>query len=344
MIADLVDQAVAAGARRSRACAVIGVTVRSLQRWKHNRDDRRAGPRRVPPNALTPGERRRVVAIATSPEMRDLSPKQIVPRLADRGVYVASESTFYRVLRAENLDERRGRMRAPTRRSRRQHVATAPWQVASWDITFLRSHVRGAFFYLYMVEDVWSRKILAWDVRETESTDHAAALIERVRLAAAQDGVDLTGWILHSDNGGPMKGSTMLATMQRLGVVPSFSRPRVSDDNPFSEALFRTMKYCPEYPRHGFATVEDARAWVAAFVAWHNHEHLHSGIAFVSPAARHAGDDVAQLARRRRTYARARRRRPDRWTRTTRTWERPATVYLNPDEPRTDVPPIRLAA
>ncbi len=341
MIRDLVAQAVAAGAGRAAACAVIGVSLRTLQRWAYAGDDGRTGPRRTSANALSPAERRKVVDVATSPEMRDLSPKQIVPRLADRGVYVASESTFYRVLRDEALDERRGRMRAPTARRPRTHVATAPWQVASWDITFLRTHVRGAFFHLYMVEDIWSRKILGWDVHETESSEHAAALLDSVRTLATDEGADLGGWVLHADNGGPMKGSTMLATMQRLGVVPSFSRPRVSDDNPFSEALFRTLKYCPEYPRHGFASLDAARAWVAAFVDWYNHQHLHSGIGFVTPAARHDGRDVEQLARRRRVYAKARRRRPERWTSDARAWARPDTVYLNPEQ---RLPDIVLAA
>lgn len=335
------EQAVQAGARRERACAVIGISLRAVQRWAHATEDGRAGPRQVSANALSPAERRRVIAVATSPEMRDLSPKQIVPRLADCGVYIASESTFYRVLREESLDERRGRMRPPSARRPREHVATAPWQVASWDITFLRSHVRGAFFHLYMVEDIWSRKILGWEVHETESAEHAAALLETVRRLAMREDADLSGWVLHADNGGPMKGSTMLATMQRLGVVPSFSRPRVSDDNPFSEALFRTLKYCPEYPRHGFASVDAARAWVAAFVDWYNHQHLHSGIGFVTPAARHDGRDVGQLDQRRLVYAKARRRRPERWTRDVRAWSRPHTVYLNPEE---RLPAAELAA
>jgi transposase InsO family protein len=252
-----------------------------------------------------------------------------VPRLADRGVYIASESTFYRVLHAESLQHRRGRARPPTPRNR-EHVATRPWQVASWDITYLRTHVRGRFFYLYLLEDVWSRKILGWAVHDNESSGRAAALVERVREAASADGVDLAGWVLHSDNGIPMRGATMLATMQRLGIVPSFSRPAVSDDNPFSESLFRTLKYVPDYPRSGFSTLADARAWVANFVDWYNNRHLHSGIAFVAPADRHAGRDVAILARRRRTFEQARRRRPDRWTRSCRAWERPLTVRLNP--------------
>jgi putative transposase len=128
-----------------------------------------------------------------------------------------------------------------------------------------------------------------------------------------------------------MKGATMLATLQRLGVVPSFSRPRVSDDNPFAESLFRTLKYCPEYPVAGFASIEQARAWLARFVTWYNTEHQHSGIGYVAPADRHSGDDVAILAARRAVYAKARRRHPERWSCTTRSWERPLTVTLNPE-------------
>jgi transposase InsO family protein len=256
-----------------------------------------------------------------------MSPKQIVPLLADRGTYVASESTFYRVLHEEKLQHRRTRARPPAKRPR-EHAADGPWQVASWDITYLRSHVRGGFFFLYLVEDIWSRKIVGWDVHDAESSELAAALVSRVRLSA---GRDLRGWVLHSDNGGPMKGATMLATLQRLGVVPSFSRPRVSDDNPFAESLFRTMKYRPEYPAAGFATVDDARRWVAAFVRWYNHEHQHSGIGFVTPANRHVGADVEVLAARRDVYERARLRHPARWSHETRSWSRPAVVTLNPE-------------
>ena len=128
-----------------------------------------------------------------------------------------------------------------------------------------------------------------------------------------------------------MKGATMLATLQRLGVVPSFSRPRVSDDNPFAESLFRTVKYRPDYPTNGFATLDDARRWVAGFVHWYNHEHQHSGIGFVTPADRHAGADVEILGDRRRVYEQARGRRPQRWSRSTRAWARPDIVTLNPE-------------
>lgn len=337
MIRQLIDEAVAAGARRDVACELLGLTARTLERWaeQDDGDDRRRGPNTVPANKLSETERRKLIAVATSPEFRDLSPKQIVPRLADRGEYIASESTFYRVLHDEDMQHHRARSRPPVSRPH-EYTATAPWQVASWDITYLRGPVRGQFFYLYLVEDVWSRKILGWAVHEQELPDFAAALVERIRLDAGR--IDLKGWVLHSDNGGPMKGATMLATLQRLGVVPSFSRPRVSDDNPFSEALFRTLKYCPRYPSTGFASVADARVWVAKFVDWYNHEHQHSGIGYVTPAARHAGDDVAILAARRAVYRRARRRRPERWAGDERKWDRPLTVTLNPENRRSADP------
>lgn len=324
----LVEEAVATGARYAAACAAIGFTVRTLQRWVHSPVDGRHGPSRVPANKLTTDERSKLIEVATSPEFRDRSPKQIVPLLADRGVYLASESSFYRVLHDEDLQHSRSRARPASHRPR-EHVADGPWQVASWDITYLRSHVRGQFFFLYLVLDVWSRKILGWDVHEVESEKLAAQLVERIRLDA--DDQDLAGWVLHSDNGGPMKGATMLATLQRLGIVPSFSRPRVSDDNPFAEALFRTLKYCPEYPTSGFASVELARAWVARFVHWYNYEHQHSGIGYVAAAERHAGTDIELLAGRHLLYQRARRRHPARWSREPRSWQRPLVVTLNPE-------------
>jgi putative transposase len=326
----LVEEAVCSGARQSAACKAIGLTARTLQRWTDSQDDERRGPSREPKNRLSPSERERIVAVATSPEFRDSSPKQIVPALADRGIYYASESTFYRVLHAAELQRHRGHSRKPVSRPG-EFVATGPWQVASWDITYLRSFVRGEFFRLYLVEDVWSRKILGWAVHEQESSELAAQLIQDIRR---ESGRELTGWVLHSDNGGPMRGATMLATMQRLGVVPSFSRPRVSDDNPYSESLFRTLKYCPEYPRDGFSSLDAARAWVARFVDWYNNEHHHSSIGYVTPAARHDGRDIALLEARRALYERARAKHPERWSGKTRDFTRPESVTLNPSRGR----------
>ena len=216
-----------------------------------------------------------------------------------------------------------------TKRAPRELTATAPNQVWSWDITYLRSPVRGRFFYLYLVMDIWSRKIVATAVHEEELSEHAAALIAK---ACADEGIDENQLVLHSDNGGPMKGATMLATLQKLGIASSFSRPSVSNDNPFPEALFRTAKYRPWYPSRPFASLEDAAAWVAMFVEWYNEGHFHSAIRFVTPADRHTGEDVAILENRKEVYQQARRANPHRWSGATRNWSRPAVVRLNPSK------------
>ena len=331
MILGLIDEAVRAGARLAPACETIGLTVRAIQRWRRQGggEDRRAGPRSAPANKLSAAERHEVLEIVTSPEYCDLSPNQIVPRLADEGTYVASEATMYRILREEALLAHRERSRPAVNWRPREHVATGPNQVFSWDITYLRTPVRGRFFYLYLILDVWSRKILGAEVYREESTDLAAELFKRT---CRRHGLDPDGVVLHSDNGSPMKGSTMLATLQRLGVVASFSRPRVSDDNPYSEALFRTLKYRPEYPSGPFTRLEEARRWVAGFVVWYNTEHRHSAIRFVTPEERHTGREEAILKQRQRVYERARRRNPRRWSGATRNWQPVKTVRLNPEK------------
>jgi putative transposase len=329
VILELLDEAVAAGARLSKACEIVGLSVRSVERWRADEhcEDGRAGPLTPPAHKLTEAERQAVLDVANSPEFRDKSPRQIVPTLADRGEYIASESTFYRVLHEEGQMRHRERARPRTSNKPKEHIARAPNQVWCWDITYLRSSVRGAFFYLYLVVDIYSRKIVGWWVAAEESMDTAADLIERV---TREQNVPLNTLVLHADNGGPMKGSTMLATLHRLGVLASFSRPRVSDDNPYAEALFRTLKYRPGYPRKPFDSIEAARAWVAGFVAWYNGEHLHSAIRYVTPHDRHARGDVRILAARHRVYRAAYARTPRRWTRQTRNWTPIGPVALNP--------------
>jgi putative transposase len=328
MILDLVDEMAGAKVPLERACKVIGVSKRTVERWRGQGggEDQRQGPSSLPSNKLSAKEREQVLNVSNSVEYRDLSPKQIVPKLADKGTYIASESTFYRILRKEGQLAHRERSR-PAWRKPVEQVATGPCQVWSWDITYLRSALRGCFFYLYMVVDIWSRKIVGWTVEESESTDLAAVLFSQT---CARLGIDPKGLVLHSDNGGPMKGSTMLATLQRLGVVPSFSRPHVSDDNPYSEALFHTLKYRPSYPSNPFSSIEEARQWVTGFVAWYNSEHLHSAIGFVAPDDRHDGRDILLLERRRQVYERAHRKHPERWSGPTRSWEHVERVRLNP--------------
>jgi putative transposase len=331
MILQLIAEAEAAGAASAKACAILGLSARTVERWRGGaEEDLRQGPNTEPANKLTADERQHLLATVNSPEFRDLSPNQVVPLLADDGVYLASESTMYRVLREEEQLHHRERSRVPSRRAPAEHVSSGPNQVWSWDITYLRSPVLGAFFYLYLVVDVWSRRIMAWEVHSAESPDLASQLIERTCRALD---LDPSGLVLHSDNGGPMKGSTMLATLQRLGIEASFSRPHVSDDNPFSEALFRTLKYRPEYPTRPFASLEATSSWVELFVAWYNTIHLHSGIRFVTPDDRHFGREVDLLARRHEVYQRAQAARPERWSRDTRCWEPIADVYLNPETP-----------
>jgi transposase InsO family protein len=321
-----IDEAVNAGAGLYEACKVVGLSIRTVQRWRTpgSEEDQRCGPHTRPANRLSDVERRHVLDVANSDEFRNLSPKQIVPQLADRGEYVASESTFYRVLRDAKQLAHRGKAKPSTPRPRPQLEATAPNQVCSWDITYLRSPIRGVFFYLYLVVDLYSRRIVGWDVHAEESSALASTLMRRL---VAEAGHPL-GLKLHSDNGGPMKGSTLLATLQSLGVVPSFSRPQVSDDNPFSEALFRTLKYCPAFPDGPFLSIEAARAWVTTFVAWYNGVHKHSSIQFVTPDERHFGQEKAVLENRRRVYEHARKAHPSRWSEEIRDWSVAGPVRL----------------
>jgi putative transposase len=331
VIIDLVGQARASGARLEPCCELLGLDVRTVQRWLDagldGEGDRRKGPLSEPANKLTPSERREIVEVATAPEFVDLSPKQIVPTLADMGIYVGSESSFYRVLEDEKMLAHRGRAKAATRRRPDELASTGPCQVWCWDISYIAGPVRGQWYYLYLFEDVWSRMIVGWAVLENESTEQAAALLHST---CEHHQVNPEGLALHSDNGGPMKGATMLATMQRLGIVASFSRPQTSDDNAFIESLFRTAKYRPSYPSGGFASLEAAKVSVAAFVLWYNEEHQHSAIRFVTPADRHYGREDAILAHRHEVYESARARRPDRWSGATRNWKPIEIVKLNP--------------
>jgi transposase InsO family protein len=324
------DEAVSSGARLSAACRFIGLTARTVQRWRlrPDGDDLRRGPARRPGNALTPEERVQVLAVMTSPRFAGLSPKQLVPLLADESLYLASESTMYRLRRQLGAScMRRSISRTHVTRATAVHRATGPNQVWSWDITYLPTVVRGRFLYLYLIMDVWSRRVVGWQVFERESAEHAAALFQR---ACRETGANPKGLVLHSDNGNPMRGNTMLATLQWLGVVPSFSRPHVSNDNPYSESLFRTLKYAQAYPRLPFANVEFARRWVERFVAWYNTEHRHSGIRYVTPDDRHFGREREILARRHSLYLSAREANPERWSRATRDWTPVGHVVLNP--------------
>ena len=330
MIIHLVDQAVAAGSRLKKAANIIGLSARTIIRWRKQGGgkDQRNGPVKAPANKLSQRERQQVIDTANSAPFRDLPPKQIVPKLADQGEYLASESTFYRVLKEHELLTHRQAAKPRVAHRPKEHEATGPCQVWSWDITYLQTSVRGRFFYLYMVVDVWSRKIIAAQVFAEESMDHSSLLLAN---ACMVHGVKPEELVLHSDNGGPMKGATMLATLLKLGVTASFSRPSVSNDNPYSESLFRTMKYRPEYPSKPFENIEQAQSWVDGFVFWYNTQHLHSSIRYVTPDDRHFGREEQILVNRHKVYTKAKNKNPDRWSRNTRNWNPVRSVWLNPE-------------
>lgn len=332
MILSNIDETKAAGARQIAICDLLEIDERTIQRWRSEDggEDRRRGPNTVPGNKLSIQERGKVLKTVNSPEFRDSSPKQIVPTLASRGEYLASESTIYRVLREENQLKHREPSRPKTKRYKPDElVALGPNEVWSWDITYLRSLVRGTFFYLYLAVDVWSRKVVAWEIHDEESSENAAKLLAD---AYRQEGVAPGSLVIHMDNGSPMKGATLQATLQDLGVAMSYSRPSVSNDNAYSESVFGTMKYRPGYPSKPFESIEAARVWVEKFVAWYNSVHLHSGIRFVSPEDRHSGRELEILEVRRETYKKARARHPERWTGKVRNWHPVKEVILNPDK------------
>lgn len=336
MLTQDIHTAHSAGARLRLACEIAGIDTRTLQRWKAHGgltdgDGRPQALRPLPAHALSPGERATVLCVANEPRFAAVPPARIVPMLADEGVYIASESTFARVLREHGQTAHRGRAKAPKRmRPPTTHIATAPRQVWCWDMTYLPATVMGRWFYLYLILDLYSRKIVGWEVHDSDSSDHAAHLVRRTALA---EGIAAMGSkpVLHGDNGSTLKATTVLAMLNWLGVKPSYSRPRVSDDNAYAESLFRTAKYRPEFPVKGFANLDDARTWATGFVHWYNVEHRHSGIRYVSPEQRHAGDDQAILAARHELYARARDQNPARWSGKTRNWQPIGPVTLNPE-------------
>ena len=331
-IRNIVDEAVDAGARLKQACDIIGISTRTFQRWKqvkHNSDGRLIA-HHIPPNKLSGEEEQAILHIVNTPKYANISPNQIVPLLADEGIYMGSESTFYRVLRSHNLIRHRQKSRVTRSRSKPKALtASKPNQVYSWDISYLPTTIRGVYLFLYLVLDVYSRKIVGWQIHHSEDSGHASNLMIDI---CRREGVNRHQVTLHSDNGSPMKGSTLLATLQSLGVVPSYSRPSVSNDNPYSESLFRTIKYCHQYPELAFRDMSHGRSWMSEFTSWYNDEHLHSGIKYVTPSQRHSGEDVSILAKRKEVYQLAKKRHPNRWSGQTRDWSVISTVHLNPEK------------
>lgn len=342
----LIEEAKENGAREIKACQELGISQRTLQRWKSPatplEDQRPTAIRPAPANKLSEIEVQQVLKIVNDPKYQSLPPSQIVPILADQEEYIASESTMYRILKEHNMQHHRGRSKKPSSKPISTHCATGPNQVWMWDISWLPGPAKGLFYYLYLIIDLYSRKIISWEIWTEELAENASLLVTRAVLSE-QLSLPANPLVLHSDNGSPMKGASLLETLYKLGIMSSKSRPRVSNDNPYAESIFKTCKYRPGYPTNGFADLTAAREWVKEFVSWYNHEHRHSGLKFVTPNERHSGLDKEILEKRKRVYEKAKEAHPQRWTRGTRNWELEKEVWLNPQSKSDEKPDINTA-
>ncbi len=327
----LIDEAWASGARKFMACRELEISLRTYQRWTKdggiNVDLRPTAQRPTPPNKLTTEERAEVLKVANNPDFKNLPPSQIVPILADQGRYLASESSFYRILRESGQQRHRGRSQAPQKRTVTTYKATGPNQVWCWDITWLPGSAKGFHYYLYLILDIFSRKIVGWEIYDEESSENAAQLVRKAHLREQVGNAPL---VLHSDNGSPMKGASLMETLYKLDVISSYSRPRVSNDNAYAESIFKTCKYRPDYPYKGFTDINAAREWVLGFVRWYNQRHRHSGLKFLTPNQRHSGEASQVVLKRQQVSKKAKKKNPERWSGKTRDWEPAETVYLNP--------------
>lgn len=338
-IVALLQEGISRGVSVKAIADLFGLATRTLRRWGlmiraqgFSRDQRKGASRHVM-HRFSEEERQQVLSTVNDPRFADLAPNQIVATLAEERIYVGSESTIYRIMRQEGLLNHRGRSRPP-REPREPPVleATGIHQVLAWDITLLPSPVKGQFFCLYMVMDVWSRRILGVEVHERECGELARDFFDRV---CRDEGItSRSATILHADNGAPMRSYTLAAKLAELGISLSFSRPRVSNDNAYAESWFRTMKYHQSYPMRRFRDLLSVRAWVDGFVDWYNTEHRHSGIKYVTPNQRHYGEADAICSIRQQTYEQARQRHPQRWARSPRDWSQPQTVRVNRPRPQ----------
>lgn len=308
-------------------CIYIGVSERTIQRWNTGGiDDKRKGAEKNVVRKLTEDECDEIYRIACSGEYKDMNPHVIYNSLLDKGIYLASESSFYRILRKHNAVTHRRESREGTSRQKPVELrATGKNQIWMWDITWLKSNVLGIYYFAYVIEDLFDRSIVGWAIHSCESDEHAKNLFESVirkEKACPQ--------FVHSDNGNAMKGLTLTAFYYRIGIAPSFSRPRVSDDNPFIESFFRTTKYICGYPKN-FSSLEHAREWFATFIDWYNTKHKHSGLGYVTPNQKRNGQHHAIFANRNTVIADAKAKYPERWgNRNTKHYEASPAEVLNP--------------
>lgn len=281
------------------ACAVLSLPRATFYRSLAPRKAR--SPQRPHPSSLTLVEREAVVCELTSARFCDVAIPAVHATLMDEGRYLCSKSTMYRLLNAAQMLTERRRQRSPKNYPRPELLAVAPNQVWSWDITKLKGPVKWSYFYLYVILDIFSRKVVGWMVADRERSDLARELIEEsCRKECIQPG-QLT---LHADRGSSMQSKPVAHLLSDLGLMKSHSRPYVSDDNPFSESNFKTLKYRPDFPER-FGSREDARNHCRDFFPWYNDEHHHSGIAMLTPSELHSGCGAGVLMARHQTMTAA---------------------------------------
>jgi transposase InsO family protein len=322
------------------AAGLSGVSRATAHRRASAGPVRPAAARAAPVNRLSPAERAHILAVLDSDRFVDTAPVEVFATLLDEGVYLASVATLYRVLRENRqVVERRRQARHPARK-RPELIATGPAQVFTWDITKLPGPTRGLYYDAYVMIDIFSRYIVGWKVAATESAELAEGFIADV---FAIHGVPQ---VVHADRGTSMTSKKVADLLADLHVVRSHSRPHVSNDNPFSEAAFKTVKYHPTFPSR-FGSIQDARAFCEAFFTWYNHEHHHSGIGLHTPAAVHYGHSSATGVARQQVLDTAWAAHPERFTRRPepKALRMPDAAWINKPEPVTDEPePLTQAA
>lgn len=262
------------------------------------------------PNKLSTQERDRILEVLNSPQFVDLAPTQVYTKLLDQGMYIGSPSTMYRVLHEHKQVKERRRLAQHPPRAIPELVATAPGQVYSWDITKLATNVKGVYLDCYVMIDIYSRFIVGAHVHRYETGPLAEEMMKEIF------GIHGIPHVVHADRGTSMTSKTVATLLSDLEVTRSHSRPRVSNDNPYSEALFKTLKYGPVFPK-SFTSLNHARAFISEFVDWYNHDHQHSGIGFHTPANVHFGLAHSTALKRSQTLATARAKHPKRFSTTT---------------------------
>jgi len=311
------------------ACQALSLPRASFYRWRQPPAERPAAPRKASPRSLSDEQRQQVLDVLHAPRFVDQPPAQVVARLMDEGEYLCSARTMYRILDQEHeLRERRNQLRHP-HYQKPQLLATGPNQVWSWDITKLLGPAKWTYYYLYVMLDIFSRYAVGWMVATRETADLAERLI---RDTIARQQVDRDCLTLHSDRGAAMKSHDVAQLLATLGVTKSHSRPHVSNDNPFSESQFKTLKYRPEFPDR-FGSQQDALAFCRRFFTWYNHEHYHSGIAMLTPAMVHYGIAPTVLDERQRVLAAAYAAHPERFVNAPpKPQPVPTSVWINPPQ------------